>query len=213
MSNMVGKIFITRTGYDPEVGKHVKDPYLGPCPTIGACRPDLRKILAVGDHLFVISGKVKGADQFVMGGFEIAEKILAIEAYERFPDLRLRELEDGQLTGNIIVDASGRQHTLDGHDKFEKRVENYVVGKNLVALSTPAEIAEGREHTLEILRMIFRINGKSLREVLGRCRSMTEKQVMGLRECLEDLKCAAQKTEFAAGRPPVKHVPVPLIKV
>jgi hypothetical protein len=36
---MVGKIFITRSGYDPQLGKHVKDPYLGPCPTLGACRP------------------------------------------------------------------------------------------------------------------------------------------------------------------------------
>ena len=25
---MVGKIFITRSGYDPQLGKHVKDPYL-----------------------------------------------------------------------------------------------------------------------------------------------------------------------------------------
>ena len=36
---MVGKIFITRTGYDPQLGKHVKDRYLGPRPTLGACRP------------------------------------------------------------------------------------------------------------------------------------------------------------------------------
>jgi hypothetical protein len=26
---MIGKIFITRSGYDPQLGKHVKDPYLG----------------------------------------------------------------------------------------------------------------------------------------------------------------------------------------
>ena len=31
---MVGKIFITRSGYDPQVGKHIKDPYLGPRPTL-----------------------------------------------------------------------------------------------------------------------------------------------------------------------------------
>jgi len=188
---MIGKIFITRTGYDPQLGKHVKDPYLGPCPTIGACRPDLRKKLDVGDHLFVISGKVQGADQFVMGGFQVAEKIHATEAYERFPDLRLRNLEDGQLTGNIIVDASGRQHKLDDHEKFEKRIENYVVGKNLIILSTLAEIAEGRKHTLEILRKIFHSNGASLREVIGRCRSLTEQQVIDLRECLEELKRTA----------------------
>lgn len=42
---MIGKIFITRSGYDPQLGKHVKDPYLGDCPTLGACRPDIRKQL------------------------------------------------------------------------------------------------------------------------------------------------------------------------
>ena len=26
---MIGKIFITSSGYDPQLGKHVKDPYLG----------------------------------------------------------------------------------------------------------------------------------------------------------------------------------------
>jgi hypothetical protein len=210
---MIGKIFITRTGYDPQFGKHVKDPYLGPCPTIGACRPDLRKKLDVGDHLFVISGKVRGVDQFVMGGFQIAEKIHAAEAYERFPDLRLRKLEDGQLTGNIIVDASSRQHKLDDHENFEKRIENYIVGKNLIVLSTPAEIAAGREHTLEILRKIFCSNGTSLREIIGRCRSLTEKQVIDLRECLENLKRTAQEIEAGVRKPSTRHVPQLLTRV
>ncbi len=48
---MVGKIFITRSGYDPQLGKHAKDPYLGPNPTLGACRPDVRKQLTRGDHI------------------------------------------------------------------------------------------------------------------------------------------------------------------
>jgi hypothetical protein len=108
---MIGKIFITRTGYDPERGKHVKDPYLGPTPTLGACRPDIRKQLRIGDHIFTISGKVLGVKQFVMGGFEIDSKIPAAEAYKLFPDQRLRQLEDGQLTGNIIVNSRGEQHT------------------------------------------------------------------------------------------------------
>jgi hypothetical protein len=77
---MVGKIFITRSGYDPELGKHVKDPYLGDSPTLGACRPDIREKLKLGDHIFVISGKVPNANQFVMGGFEIESKIPAIQA-------------------------------------------------------------------------------------------------------------------------------------
>lgn len=46
--SMVGKIYITRHGYDPEQGRHVKDPYLGPCPTLGACQPDIRNTLEKG---------------------------------------------------------------------------------------------------------------------------------------------------------------------
>jgi len=86
---MIGKIFITGSGYDPQLGKHVKDPYLGPNPTLGACRPDVREKLKEGDHLFFISGKLRNVNQFVMGGFEIGEKIDAMAAYERFPGLRL----------------------------------------------------------------------------------------------------------------------------
>jgi len=63
---MIGKIFITRNGYDPQLGKHVKDPYLGPCPTLGACRPDIRSQLEERDHIFVISGKVPEANQLFL---------------------------------------------------------------------------------------------------------------------------------------------------
>jgi hypothetical protein len=213
MTSMIGKIVITRTGYDPEAGKHVKDPYLGPGPTLGACRPDIRKQLNIGDHIFVVSGKVQGVAQFVMGGFEIAEKIYASEAYERFPHLRLRKLEDGQLTGNIIVDAQGRQHELDDHKNIERRVENYVVGKNLLALSTLAEIAEGRRHTLEILRTVFGNKATSLRAIMGRCRNLTEEQVLKLRALLETLKRTAQENESGARKPRAKHVPHHLAEV
>lgn len=92
---MIGKIFITRSGYDPQLGMHVKNPYLRPCPTLGACRPDIRKQLEKGDHIFVISGKIPEFNQFVMGGFEIESKVPAVEAYRIFPDLRLHKLDDG----------------------------------------------------------------------------------------------------------------------
>lgn len=147
---MFGKMFITRSGYDPSKGKHVKDPYLGPTPTLGACRPDIRAKLQKGDSIFTLSGKVPGMAQFIMGGFEIAEKISAMEAYERFPELRLRKLDNGQLTGNVIVDADGKQHELDDHNNFERRIANYIVGTNPLLLTTPAEIADGRRLTLEI---------------------------------------------------------------
>src|SRR6266436_1765923 len=146
---MIGKIFITRSGYDPQVGKHVKDPYLGLCPTLGACRPDIRRQLKIGDHIFVISGKLSLVKQFVMGGFEIADKVPATQAYKMFPELRLRRLPDGQLTGNIIVGPDGRQHELDDHNSFDERIKNYVTGTNLISLSTSTEISQAREQTVD----------------------------------------------------------------
>ena len=117
----------------------------------------------------MVSGKVRNVAQVVLGGFEVAEKISAIEAYERFPEQRLRLLPDGQVTGNVIVDANGKQHELDHHDKaFDRRIENYLVGTNPIALLTLDEIAEGRAWTLEILRDVFGIKGDSVRELMGR---------------------------------------------
>jgi len=210
---MKGKLYIISSGYDPQVGKHVNDPYLGPCPTLGACRPDIREQLGVGDHIFVASGKVRGADQFVMGGFEIAEKIHASAAYERFPHLRLRELDVGQLTGNIIVDAHGRQHKLDDHNNFDRRIENYIVGKNLLALSTAAEIAEGRQHTLDILRNVFGRSGTSPLKILGRWHNLTEEQVLKLRAHLEALKRAAREIESGVRKLTAKGAPLLLSEV
>src|SRR5882762_8162301 len=92
---MIGKIFITQSGYDPELGRQVKDPYLGPQPTFGACRPDIRRQLTVGDHIFVISGKIKGANQFVLGGLEILSKIDARDAYRQIPEQRLKLAKNG----------------------------------------------------------------------------------------------------------------------
>lgn len=186
---MVGKIFITRTGYDPQLGKHVKDPYLGPEPTLGACRPDLRQQLSEGDHIFVVSGKVRGADQFVMGGFEIKSKMSAFDAYAQFPQHRLRRQSDGQLTGNIIVNAHGEQHELDDHETFSSRIKNYVVGRNPVILETPWEVFHGREQTLDKLQDILGRRGESPFQVVGRWgTSLSELQVIQLRDWLTSIK-------------------------
>jgi hypothetical protein len=186
---VVGKIFITRSGYDPQLGKHVKDPYLGPNPSLGACRPDFRKQLKEGDHIFAISGKVPNANQFVMGGFEIEAKVSALEAYKLFPAQRLRAMENGQLTGNIIVNAQGQQHEFDDHSSFESRIENYVIGRNPLALTTEEEITRGREETLDALRDILHKRGESPVKVVGRWgSSLTEDQVLQLRKWLASIK-------------------------
>jgi hypothetical protein len=192
---MIGKIFITSSGYDPQLGKHVKDPYLGPNASLGACRPDFRRQLRLGDHIFVISGKIPNVRQFVMGGFEVAEKIDAQEAYQRFPDQRLRLREDGQPTGNIIVDANGAQHPLDRHkpETFGKRVPNYIVGTNSIALVEPAEIDLGREQTLDALREILKKSAGSPFEIVGHYGSqLTEEQVDQLRKWLQSLRTSAR---------------------
>jgi len=192
---MIGKIFITSSGYDPQLGKHVKDPYLGPNASLGACRPDFRRQVKEGDHLFVISGKLPNVRQFVMGGFEVEQKISSQQAYQMFPDQRLQLRDDGQLTGNIIVDANGAQHELDDHApaSFAKRVPNYIVGTNCVALVKPEEIALGREQTLDALREIFKKNSGTPWEIVGHYGSqLTEEQVHQLREWLLSLKKAAK---------------------
>jgi hypothetical protein len=186
---MVGKIFITRTGYDPQLGKHVKDPYLGPCPTLGACRPDVREQLKLGDHIFVISGKVPSVNQYVMGGFEIAAKIDALTAYHQLPEQRLQLRNDGQLTGNIIVGPDGHQHELDDHKSFDRRVKNYVIGTNPLSLTTDDEIDRGRDETLEALQDILHRHGTTPVEVVGRWGSkLSEEQVFELRRWLASLK-------------------------
>lgn len=189
---MIGSIFITRSGYDPQVGKHIKDPYLGDQPSLGACRPDVRRRVKTGDQIFTISGRVKGFAQFVMGGFEVAEKIDAFEAFRRFPEQHLHTLEDGQLDGNVIIDGDGRQHPLDTHKGFEGRLRNYVIGKNPIWLSTPDEIARGRQETLEALQDILHKRGSSAKQVVGRFGStLNEDQVHQLRSWLHSLKVAA----------------------
>lgn len=187
---MAGKIMITSSGYDPQLGKHVKDPYLGPNPTLGACRPDIRQRLKEGDHLFFISGKLPNVSQYVMGGFQIGEKIDAKAAYGRFPSLRLHLREDGQLDGNIIVDENGCQHPLDTHKSFEWRIKNYIVGTNEICMETPAEIALARQQTLEMLRELFgKVDGKSPWDIVGHWGSdLDDVQVLRLREWLHALK-------------------------
>ena len=188
---MFAKIFITRQGYDPEKGKHVKDPYLGPHPSIGGCRPDIRRHIVEGGHIFVVSGKVRGIPQFVMGGFQVAKKIDALAAFRLMPEQRLHVQDDGQLAGNIIIDAKGNQHPLDSHrpETFAKRIENYIVGKDPIALLTPQEIARGRAQTMDVLQKVLRREGERPIDVIGRWgRDLTENQAYELREWLLSLK-------------------------
>ncbi len=189
-----GYIYITSTGYDPEHGKDVEDPYLGNSPTLGACMTNIRDRVVPGDHIFVVSGKVRQDSQLVLGGFEVAEKLSSmLEAYDRFPELRLHYESDGQRRGNIVIDADGNQHPLDSHnpDTFNRRIKNYVVGKNLIALRSKEEIALGRRETLPVLRSVLGREGDRPIKVIGRWSKLSTGQIVVLRDWLEDLKVRA----------------------
>ena len=198
---MVGKIFITRTGYDPEYGNHIKDPFLEGEPSLGACRPDIRRTLKEGDHVFTITGKLPKfptINQYVMCGFEVAEKISAMEAYSRFPAQRLRKADNGQLLGNVVVDSTGDKHSLDQHndseERFQRRIQNFIVGKNLVMPQTSEEIAQAREETMDILCRVVGKLGRQPFDLIGRSgMKLTEKKVVMLIEWLQSIKQVDQR--------------------
>src|SRR6516165_856032 len=102
---MKGYIYTMFPGADPARGWTLTDPIFGKVPTLGACVPNIRRVVLPGDHIFAISGRAPGVQQYVVGGFQVAEKISQLAAHGRFPDLRQRQLDDGTLRGNVIVTA------------------------------------------------------------------------------------------------------------
>ena len=136
-----------------------------------------------------------------MCGFEVAEKITALEAYYRFPEQHLKIRDDGQLDGNVIVDQLGKQHPLDNHlggKKFERRIKNFVVGKNLILPESSGEIMRARQQTMEILSRILGKLGKQPFGLIGRsAKSLDDKQVSMLIEWLFSIK--DQKKTVSSG--------------
>jgi hypothetical protein len=184
---MKGYIYTMYAGADPSHGWAMNDPIFGRPPTLGACVPHIRRAVSVGDHIFVISGRVQGEQQFVVGGFEVAEKIDALVAYRRFPELRLKPGPNGQVMGNVIVDSQGNHHKLDDHKNFEDRIENYIVGRNPLVLQTPAQFKAAREGTVDALSDIFGKNGRRVFDIIGRYRKMDQSQVEQIRAWLKNL--------------------------
>ena len=180
---MKGYIYISGGGADPEVHDNLNDPLFSKVPTLGACMPNIRRLVEEGDYVFVVSGKTVGVQQYVVGGFKVAEKISALAAYERFPENRLYVDDNGIKRGNIIVLPDGSQHPDDDHDSatFQNRIENYLVGVDPVALETPQEVERGRRQTLEKLSSILgRPRGNRVIDVMGRWAKLSEPQVKEL---------------------------------
>ena len=104
-----------------------------------------------------------------MGGFEIAAKDRCPHRVPRISqNCGCSCAPDGQLKGNIIVSADGKQLQLDNHNSFNERLKNYLGGTNLIALTTPPEIAKGRYEILEALCDILHKRGTSPVKVAGR---------------------------------------------
>lgn len=161
---------------------------------MGTCRPDLRRFVRPGDHIFVVSGsRGRTYPQYVIGGMEIDDKLVdQLEALRQRPENALRFDENGQKYGNIIVTADGVQHPLDKHSKFESRIKNYIIGKNPVVLESEREVQLGREHSLEILSELFDRRGSRMQQVIGRNRRLSDDQAERLRHALEDIKREAR---------------------
>jgi hypothetical protein len=153
--------------------------------------PNIRRLVIPGDHIFVISGRVAGLQQLIMGGFEVAEKLATMMmAYERLPALRLHRSNDGDVQGNIIINSRGRQHTLDTHDPttFKNRIKDYVIGRDTVALTEPHEIIRGRAETMDVLREVLRKSGSTPIQVVGRWAKLEERQALAIRDWLFTVK-------------------------
>lgn len=188
---MKGYIYISSPNADPGQHGNLNDPTFRGTPTLGGCMPNIRRLVSQGDYVFVISGTTKGVQQYVVGGFQIADKISALAAYDRFPEHRLRRDADGTLQGNILIDANGDQHPLDKHraDTFAARIENYLVGVNPVALETPSEIARGRNETLDRLASILeRPRANRVIDMMGRWARLDETQINKTLDWLRGIK-------------------------
>lgn len=153
--------------------------------------PPIRRLVVPGDYVFVVSGTTKGVQQYVVGGFQVAEKIDALAAYNRFPENRLRLNDEGKVVGNVLIDGSGNQHPLDTHspDNFAGRFKNYLVGINPVALETPAEVARGRDQTLDRLASILdKQRANRVIDVMGRWAKLDASQIEKTLDWLKGIK-------------------------
>lgn len=192
---MKGYVYITGTGADPAALDNISDPMFGEVPSLGACMSNLREFVDIGDYLFVVSGKASDLAQYVFGGMRVSEKIDHLAAYGRFPQNRLRMREDGVVVGNIIVDENGNKHPLDHHSDrgFDRRVRNFIVGADPLAIQTPREVELARQQTLNKLADIVGKKGNRPIDILGRQRKLNESQVNEMIQWLRGIKQDAAK--------------------
>jgi hypothetical protein len=182
-----GYIYTMAAGADPGHGWIMNDPIFGDVPTLGACVPNIRRVVNEGDYIFVVSGRIRNERQFVVGGFAVDEKISAMAAHRRFPKNRLRVTDNGQVVGNVIVNGRGEHHPLDEHNNFQQRIQNYIVGRDPIVLTTPVQQRAARESTVDFLSHLFGKSGPRVFDIIGRHRKMSENQIQATLDWLRDL--------------------------
>jgi hypothetical protein len=94
------------------------------------------------------------------------------------------------LSGNIIVDANGKQNLYDYHTgDFEKRIQNYIIGKNPSYISEPQHIEQARgESSLNLLSDLFGKTGSKPHDIIGRWRRLDERQIEKMLGWIDDMK-------------------------
>lgn len=191
---MKGYIYITGAGADPGARNNLSDPLFGKTPSLGACMPNIRRLVVPGDYIFVVSAKIPALQQYVVGGMRVKEKISTLAAYKRFPENRLSLDQNGNVQGNIIVDSRGNQHPLDHHpaNTFEERIKNFIVGESPVSLQTPREVELGRAQTLPKLSQILGRPGNRPIDVVSRWSKLDEEKIKNLIDWLRGIKAAAR---------------------
>lgn len=177
---MKGYIYKLYKGADPHRGWTFNDPIFGKTSSLGACMPNIRQFADVGDWVFCISGKIPEKAPYIVGGFQIDEKLDALAARMRFPEYTLSRNEKGQIIGNIIVDEEGLHDPLDDHNNFEKRRKNYLIGKNKIYFGEALSIEASRAKTLDILQKTFGKSANRLDDLVPRWRKLDEQQLTRL---------------------------------
>jgi hypothetical protein len=200
---MKGYIYITGTGVDPSRREPLADPTFESPPTLGPCMPNVRRWAAPGDWIFVVSGRIPEAAQYLIGGLRVAEKIHALEAYARLPQNRLRRDRGGQVLGNIIVRSDGSHDPLDWHGErgFSKRADNFIIGDCALALLTAVEVEIGRAETLELLAKIKRRpEARRVIDVIGRMSRLNHSDTEAVIDWLKAVKQNARRCLQIANR-------------
>jgi len=151
-------------------------------PTWGICRTDFRKMLDKDDYIFYVLPKKTEFPQMIYGYIKVVESIPHVEAYERFPQKRMKNKNPN---GNIIVDENGNYNRFDNEDhkeRFEQIKNYYVVGdKNNSKFLKPEEIIKLSKTFLSTLQKVFNSNATDIFSIIGRKgRILDEQQIIFL---------------------------------